>query len=192
MQGSRLRWESPDASLVPMLTVRNVRPVDLPVLWAMAVLPNLGGTANPSLPVPLAPASRPPAEFGDLGDPASTFTAVGGDFVVAEMDGHIVGMGGFRPAGLPHRAEVLRVRVHPARRRWGIGTALMAALESRATGRGFHETWLDTATNQPEAMAFYESLGYIEIGRERRPDWRWTLIYYLKRLAPDPDGGRAS
>jgi ribosomal protein S18 acetylase RimI-like enzyme len=68
----------------------------------------------------------------------------------------------------------------------------MAALEFRATGRGFHETWLDTATNQPEAMAFYESLGYIEIGRERRPEWHWTLVYYLKHLAPDPDGDRAS
>lgn len=166
-----------------MLTVRTAGPGDLPVLWAMAVLPNLGATADPSVPVPLPPASGPPAEFGDLSDPASAFTAAGGDFVVAEMNGHIVGMGGFRPADLPHRAQVLRVRVHPARRRRGVGRELMVDLESRAARRGFHETWLDTATNQPEAMAFYASLGYIEVGREHRPEWHWTLVYYLKRLS---------
>jgi len=41
---------------------------------------------------------------------------------------------------------------------------------------------LDTATNQPEAMAFYEALGYRETGREDRPGWWWTLVYYEKAL----------
>jgi len=58
----------------------------------------------------------------------------------------------------------------------------MATLESRAVACGFREAWLDTATNQPEAMAFYESLGYAEVGRESRPEWHWTLVYYLKLL----------
>lgn len=167
-----------------MLTVRIVEPADLPVLWTMAVLPNLGVTADIAMPIPLPAAPAPPAEFSDLADPAAAFAAAGGDFLVAEMDGHIVGMGGFRPAAIPGRAQVLRVRVHPARRRQGIGRELMAALEARAAGRGFHESWLDTATNQPEAMAFYESLGYLEAGRERRPQWHWTLVYYRKRLPP--------
>jgi ribosomal protein S18 acetylase RimI-like enzyme len=74
------------------------------------------------------------------------------------------------------------VRVHPARRRRGIGRELMAALESRAAGRGFRESWLDTATNQPEAMAFDQSLGYTETGRETQTEWHWTLVYYLKQL----------
>jgi hypothetical protein len=39
-------------------------------------------------------------------------------------------------------------------------------------------------------MAFYESLSYIEIGRERRPEWDWTLVYYLKHLAPDSGADR--
>ena len=60
----------------------------------------------------------------------------------------------------------------------------MAAVESGAAGRGFKETWLDTATNMPVAMSFYESLGYVEVGRESRPDWQWTLVYYLKHLPP--------
>lgn len=41
---------------------------------------------------------------------------------------------------------------------------------------------MDTATNQPEAMAFYWRLGYRETGRESRPEWHLTLVYYTKNL----------
>ena len=58
----------------------------------------------------------------------------------------------------------------------------MAAVEAEAADRGFTEAWLDTATNMPEAMAFYEGLGYADVGREARPEWQWTLVYYLKNL----------
>ena len=58
----------------------------------------------------------------------------------------------------------------------------MARLESDAAARGYTEGWLDTATNQPEAMSFYRRIGYCEIGRETRPEWDWTLVYYLKTL----------
>jgi ribosomal protein S18 acetylase RimI-like enzyme len=54
----------------------------------------------------------------------------------------------------------------------------MAALEQRAERLGIRALHLDTATNQPEAMAFYRSLGY----REHRPGWSWTLVYYAKVL----------
>ena len=167
-----------------MLTVRSVESADLPVVWAMAVLPNVGATADLSVPVPLPPAHTAPSEFSDLADPAVTFGAAGGEFLVAELDGRVVGMGGFRPSSPPARSEILRLRVHPALRRRGIGRALMMALESRAVNRGFREAWLDTATNQPEAMAFYQCLGYVEVGRETRPEWHWTLVYYLKPLSP--------
>ena len=58
----------------------------------------------------------------------------------------------------------------------------MTALEQRAGELGMRELHLDTATNQPEAMVFYRSLGYAEVGREHRPSWSWTLVYYAKRL----------
>jgi ribosomal protein S18 acetylase RimI-like enzyme len=98
-----------------------------------------------------------------------------------ELDGHVVGMGGYRPDA-DARAEVLRVRVHPATRRRGIGRALMAELERRAAGNGVRTMHLDTATNQPAAMAFYQDLGYHEVGREHQPSWTWTLVYYVKPL----------
>lgn len=93
-----------------MLTVRSVESADLPVVWAMAVLPNAGATADLSVPVPLPPTCTAPPEFSDLADPAVTFGAAGGKFLVAELDRRVVGMGGFRPSSLPARSEILRVR----------------------------------------------------------------------------------
>jgi ribosomal protein S18 acetylase RimI-like enzyme len=57
----------------------------------------------------------------------------------------------------------------------------MAGLESRAREWGFTEMSLDTATNQPEAIAFYWSLGYHEVRRETHA--QWTLVYFIKPLS---------
>jgi ribosomal protein S18 acetylase RimI-like enzyme len=174
----------PYGSMAAMLTVRPVESPDLPVVWALSVLPNIGETADLSVAFPLPPAEVMPADaFDDLADPEKTFTAAGGELVIGELDGHVAAMGGFRPvAEMPGRVEILRVRVHPARRRLGLGRAIMNALEATAFARGYREAWLDTATNQPEAMAFYRSLGYQETSRESRSDWRWTLVIYRKDL----------
>lgn len=170
-----------------MLTLRPVEADDVPVIWALSVLPNVGHTADPDVPFPLPPAeSLPKQAFSDLADPCRAFASVGGELIVAELHGHIAAMGGFRPsAGTPGRVEILRVRTHPARRRLGLGTAVLRRLEADALACGYREAWLDTATNQPEAMASYGSTGYQEIGRETRPEWNWTLVYYLKHLESD-------
>ena len=64
------------------------------------------------------------------------------------------------------------------------------AKEADAAARGNREAWLDTATKQPEAMIFYSGLGYQEIGRVTRPEWHWTLVYYLRPWPPDSIGPR--
>lgn len=177
--GDRRAWDH-----AVVLTIRPIEDSDLPVVWALSVLPNIGETADPSVALPLPPApAMPPEAFTDLADPEATFTVAGGALLVAELDGHTVAMGGFRPvAEMPDRVEILRVRVHPARRRLGIGAAIMSALETEAAARRYRQVWLDTATNQPEAMAFYRRIGYREIGRKTRPEWQWTLVFYLKDL----------
>lgn len=157
------------------------------MLWTLSTLPNIGHTADPAAPLPLPAAPAAPAEFADLADIPVHFIRAGGAFLVAEHHGYPVGMGGFRP-NARGQAEVLRVRVHPALRRIGIGRALMEDLEARATGLGFHEMFLDTATNMPAAMAFYQSLGYQETGRETHPAWSWTLVYYTKQLTSQHSG----
>ncbi|ETA71057.1 GNAT family N-acetyltransferase [Actinospica robiniae] len=172
-----------DATLGEVATIRDYRPGDAPALWTLSTLPNVGHTADATVPIELPAARAAPSQFADLADIPAHFIGPGGVFLVAEHHGHPVGMGGFRPNSRG-QAEVLRVRIHPALRRTGVGRALMEGLESRAADHGFREMSLDTATNMPEAMAFYRALGYRETARETRPEWTWTLVYYTKQLFP--------
>jgi ribosomal protein S18 acetylase RimI-like enzyme len=166
--------------------VRQATPGDTERIWALNHIPNIGATADPDAPLPLPAVDRPPANFPDLADVEATFIAAGGEFLVVELNGHLVAMGGIRGNG-PRRAEVRHVRVHPARRRLGIGRLLMTALESRAAQLGYNQMLLDTAGNQPEAIAFYTALGYEESGRQTRPEWSWTLVYFTKSLCLPPE-----
>jgi ribosomal protein S18 acetylase RimI-like enzyme len=160
---------------------RQAKPADTERIWALNNIPNVGATADPDAPLPLPAVDRAPANFPDLADVGERFIAEGGDFLVVELDGQLVAMGGIRGKG-SGRAEVRHVRVHPARRRLGLGRLLMAALESRAVQLGYSQMMLDTAANQPEAVAFYTALGYEETGRQSRPEWSWTLVYFTKSL----------
>lgn len=155
----------------------------LGMLAPVSYLPNIGHTADLGAPLPLLTPDGAPTEFPDLGDTKSSFLDAGGDFLVGELDVHLVAMGGIRPNN-QEQAEVNRVRVHPAFRQQGFGSALMRALEDSARLLGFRELHLDTATNQPEAVAFYRSLGYKEVGRESRREWTWALMYFTKSLRP--------
>ncbi len=128
-----------------MLTVRQDRSADAPNVWALNDIPHHGCTADLSASLPLVPVHRPPSEFPDLANIEQAFIGAGGDFLVAELDGHVVGMGGFR-ANDNRQAQILRVRVHPAVRRRGVGAQVMAALERRAGELGFWEAFLDTST----------------------------------------------
>ena len=56
----------------------------------------------------------------------------------------------------------------------------MGELEKRAREASFVGIHLDTATNQPEAVAFYQALEYREVGRESRLEWSWTLVYFTR------------
>jgi N-acetylglutamate synthase-like GNAT family acetyltransferase len=168
------------------MRVRRPTAKDRRAVWALNSIPNIGKTGDPSWPLEMPLPDDPPAAFPDLADVPASFTDVGGEFLVVESRGRLVGMGGVRPTST-NSAEVLRVRVHPATRRRGIGTLLMSSLEDRARQLGIGRLHLDTATNQPEAVAFYRALGYEEVGTESRPDWTWTLIYFGKDLTPPPD-----
>ena len=85
----------------------------MPTLWALNNLPNIGATADPTVPLPLPPAMKPPAAFADLADIAGCFVHTGGEFLVAEQQGHLVGMGGIRPSGQGSDHDVQGTSVPP-------------------------------------------------------------------------------
>lgn len=89
-----------------------------------------------------------------------------GTFVVAEFDGEVIGMGGWRRgAPGPADAEIKRMFVHPRVQRRGVARVLLAELERRAVEAGVARLVLETGTRQPEAIALYRSCGYTDVER---------------------------
>ena len=98
----------------------------------------------------------------DVQAPASEFTPPDGLFVVLLLGDEAVACGGFRPLR-PGIAELKRMYVRPDARGTGLGRRLLGHLETAARQAGHTELWLETGTEQPEAMALYASAGYTPI-----------------------------
>ena len=81
--------------------------------------------------------------------------------------------------------EIKRMWLHPDARGLGLGTRLLAALESAARHAGHQAVRLDTNEHLREAIALYESAGYRRIARYNdNPD---ATRFYAKSLR---GGGR--
>jgi len=61
------------------------------------------------------------------------------------------------------RAEIKRMYVVPERRGTGVSVAILRALEDAARDRGVETLVLETGTEQPDAIRFYEREGYARI-----------------------------
>lgn len=113
--------------------------------------------------------------------------------LVARLDRRIVGTVQLDPAwapNQPHRAEVLKLLVHPEARRRGIARALMLALEDLARTQGWTLLTLDTWTGQAGERV-YRSLGYTVVGTIPRfargsttPELEPATIMYKELNAP--------
>ena len=115
----------------------------------------------------------------DLAAIATTYLESGGEFLVGVEDARIVAMGALRPRDA-RRAEVRRMRVHPAVQRSGFGRRLLHRLEQRAAELGYRTLVLDTTVQQQAAQALYRSEGYKETGRGR--EGPFELILFEKRI----------
>jgi putative acetyltransferase len=95
-----------------------------------------------------------------------------GVFLLLERDGEPVACGGLRVVG-PGVGEVKRMYVAPTARRQGLSRVLLAALVDHARTTGLERLLLETGTEQPEAVALYESTG-------------WTPVEAYGHYAHDP------
>src|SRR5204863_6205643 len=94
----------------------------------------------------------------------------------ADREGDVVGtviLDMDTPENQPHRATVMKLLVHSAARRHGVGQALMAELERQALAAGRWLLTLDTATLA--AARLYERTG-------------WTPAGVIPNYALNPDG----
>lgn len=87
------------------------------------------------------------------------FEPPAGGFVMATLAGVAVGCGGFRSLA-PGVAEIKRMYVDPDVRRRGVGARVLAFLEERVKVAGYREAWLETGTEQPDAVSLYVAAGY--------------------------------
>lgn len=79
--------------------------------------------------------------------------------VATDVAGTAIGCGALRLVA-EQRAEVKRMYVAPAARGTGVAVAVLRALEDEARSLGVEELLLETGTEQPDAMRFYEREGY--------------------------------
>jgi [ribosomal protein S18]-alanine N-acetyltransferase len=86
-------------------------------------------------------------------------------YLVAEVDGVVVGHAVVSAAG--DDAELQRIAVDPRYRRRGLAGELLTAVESRAAADGATRLLLEVREDNTTAAAFYESRGFVEVGRRR-------------------------
>jgi GNAT superfamily N-acetyltransferase len=92
-----------------------------------------------------------------------------GAFFVGYLDDRPVATGAWRRRrdvvvdGTDNGAEIKRMYVAPAARRKGLARAMLAHLEQTARSAGADVMLLETGLAQPEAIALYESNGYLPI-----------------------------
>lgn len=95
---------------------------------------------------------RSPVDAGD-------FALPDGRFVLAQVDGAVVGCAALRRHDATS-AELKRMFVFADHRRRGIANLLLSRLEDLARTMGYDRLVLETGVAQPEAIALYEAAGY--------------------------------
>lgn len=130
-----------------------------------------------------ADAFLPEADHSDLEDPTEAYAD--GTFLVGEVDGTVVAVGGLRPVepdDEPSTGEMKRVAVLPAHQGQGHGRAIVRALETAARERGAERVVLETGEEQHAAQGLYESLGYEQVERVSYAGGEIVGIRYGTRL----------
>jgi ribosomal-protein-alanine N-acetyltransferase len=87
--------------------------------------------------------------------------------LVAENDGNIAGfcVAQKYAHGGRHLGHIITIDVLPELRKLSFGRALMEAVEKRLRDENIDRIQLEVAVDNLEAQAFYERLGFVQIGR---------------------------
>lgn len=83
-----------------------------------------------------------------------------------DPDGPVAGYAGLALG--PDVADVMTVAVHPAARRHGVGTALLAELVEHAQQAGVPDVLLEVRADNSAALALYARFGFTRVGLRRR------------------------
>ena len=101
-----------------------------------------------------------------------------GLFLVARAQGQLIATGAFRPVDA-NTVEIVRMSVHRAWRRQGVGRQMLDALCQRARERGYQRAILETTATWAGVIAFYRAYGF-RITHQQEGD-----VYFEMHLAAD-------
>jgi ribosomal protein S18 acetylase RimI-like enzyme len=102
----------------------------------------------------------------ELAELPGAYAAPRGTLVLALVDGTLAGCCALRPldsVDYPNAAEMKRLYVRKAFRRFGLGRELAESVLDHARTEGYHCVLLDTLDDMEAARALYAELGFEEI-----------------------------
>ena len=102
----------------------------------------------------------------ELAELPGEYSAPAGALLLALVDGEVAGCCGLRPLAsvdYPNAAEMKRLYVRKAFRRFGLGRQLAEAVLDAARVAGYHSVLLDTLDDMESARALYAELGFAEV-----------------------------
>jgi N-acetylglutamate synthase-like GNAT family acetyltransferase len=110
-----------------------------------------------------------PADGAEVEARIERLATAGDRLVVAELDGHVVGLADLHVAAsleydVP-TGKLAAIVVDEAHRGTGVGRTLVEGMEAEARVRGCGVFFLTTAEGRADAHAFYERLGLERTGR---------------------------
>jgi putative acetyltransferase len=114
-----------------------------------------------------------PSKNHDLDDIGSSYAD--GSFLVALMDGQVIGTGAVLPRS-SETAEIVRMSVAASQRRMGIGRMILEKLCEHARSAGCKQVILETTQTWQEVITFYECSGFA-ITHHQDGD-----VYFVKTL----------
>ena len=83
-------------------------------------------------------------------------------------------------------AHIITLDVAEARRRGGIGSMLLTAMENNVAAQGVHTVLLETAVDNEAAVAFWQRHGYRIEGVMKRYYLGHIDAYEMRKLLPFP------
>jgi len=114
------------------------------------------------------------------------FSPPSGLFLLGVLDGEPAVTGGWRRKG-DDTVEFKRMYVLDSARRRGLARLMLAELEATALAAGARRVELNTGSQQPEAVALYESSGYEPTAAYGHYADAPAALFYGKNLVPTTD-----